>query len=91
MKAKFFILIMGGIEMVTLMREGVGASRVANLAHIGGMVTGLIYMYLWMRPRGGRGGKKSSKGKTRRNLRLVVDNDKSKKGKNNPNDPKYWN
>ncbi len=75
MKARYFIMIIGGIEVVMLLNQGVGGTQVANLAHLGGLVTGFIYLFLWTRWKRGRSGK------SRGNLRLVVDNDK----------PKYWN
>lgn len=84
MKARYFIMIIGGIELMTLLNSGVGGGQVANLAHLGGLITGYFYLLFWTRWqqsrwRGGKGGK------GRRNLRLVVNNeDKS-------DEPKYWN
>ena len=75
MKARYFIMIIGGIEVVMLLNQGIGGGQVANMAHLGGLITGFIFLVLWTRLKRG----KSSKG--RGNLRLVVDNDK----------PKYWN
>ena len=87
MKAKFFIMLIGGIEVMTLLNSGLGGTQVANLAHIGGLVTGYLYLLFWTRWQQGRGrGSKDSK--SRRNLRLVVDNEKSK---NKSDDPKFWN
>lgn len=80
MKAKFFILILGAIELVMLMSQGIAGGKVANLAHLGGIVTGFIYLTIWAnrekRKKGGGGD-----GKKKSNLKLVVNNDK----------PKYWN
>lgn len=70
-----------------LLTQGIGGGKVANLAHLGGIVAGFIYLSVWSRISrnrrnsssdggGGSGGKKSR-------LTLVVNNDKSK--------PKYWN
>lgn len=87
MKAKIFMLLIGGIEVVTLLSSGMGGTRVANLAHIGGIISGYLYLLIWTRwqqnrwPRG-----KNSKG--RRNLRLVVNNSNDK---NQSGGPKYWN
>ena len=86
MKAKFFIMIMGGIEILTLLNDGMG-SPVANLAHIGGMIAGFLYLLMWTRV-SQRKWRQSRRSKTRRNLRLVVNNDEKE---DDPNDPKYWN
>lgn len=87
MKAKFFILLIAGMEIVTLLSAGMGGTQVANLAHIGGLVTGYLYLILWTRwqQKGWRGSKSS---KSRRNLRLVVNNEKNK---DDSGGPKYWN
>ena len=87
MKARFFIMMIAGIEVITLISDGMGGSKVANMAHIGGLVTGYIYLLLWTRWQQKRWrGAKSSKG--RRNLRLVVNNSEKK---DDNNGPKYWN
>lgn len=87
MKAKFFLMVIGGIEVVSLLSAGMGGSQVANLAHIGGLVSGYLYLLTWTRWQQGkwRGDKKS---KGRRNLRLVVNN---KNTKDDSEGPKYWN
>ena len=90
MKARFFVLILAGIEFVTLMNVGPGESRVANLAHIGGMITGLIYLFFWTKKLQKNSKKRGKRSKGRRGLRLVVDNEKKKPGED-PNDPRYWN
>ena len=41
MKAKVFVLLLGAIEIITLLDSGFG-SRVANLAHLGGIVAGFF-------------------------------------------------
>jgi len=91
MKAKFFIMIMAGIEIVTLLNEGMASNPVANLAHIGGMIAGFLYLVVWTKylQSRWRKGSKAHKAKARagRNLRLVVNN----KDKEDPDDPKYWN
>ena len=80
-------MVIGGIEVVSLLSAGMGGSNVANLAHIGGLITGYIYLLFWTRFQQGRwrGDKKS---KARRNLRLVVNNTNEKKDSDGP---KYWN
>lgn len=87
MKARYFIMMIGGIEVVTLVSQGMGGTGVANLAHIGGLVTGYLYLLVltrWQQKRWR--GDKSSKG--RRNLRLVVNNTEKK---DDSEGPKYWN
>ncbi len=88
MKAKFFVIILGAMEVVTLLNSGIGGSDVANLAHLGGIAAG--YMFLksytlfqqskWRKQSSGRG----------RGLRLVVNNDR-KEEKKDGDGPKYWN
>jgi membrane associated rhomboid family serine protease len=89
MQAKVFVMLIGGVEVLTLMSAGLGGSRVANLAHIGGLLTGFLYLVVWTRwQQGRRRGGKGTKG--RRNLRLVVNN--TNKPKSDDSDgPKYWN
>ncbi len=87
MQARYFIVLIAGVEMVSLLSSGMGGSGVANLAHLGGIVTGYIYLVLWSQSeKAGRTGS-SQKSKARRNLRLVVDNEKKKSDEG----PKYWN
>lgn len=84
MQAKYFVLILGAIQVVSLLTTGVRGGEVAYLAHLGGLVSGFLYLRgrAWWNQRG-------APGKARRNLRLVVDNDKSDKAQGNG--PKYWN
>lgn len=85
MKTKYFVALMGLIEMASLMTSSVVGGEVAYLAHLGGLVSGYICLkskewytrHDW---------KKKAKNKGR-NLRLVVDNEKPSKDK----PPKYWN
>lgn len=88
MKARFFIMLIGGIEVVSLVSSGLGGSQVANMAHIGGLMTGYLYLLFWTRwqQKLWRGDRKS---KARRNLRLVVNNTEKKDESNDG--PKYWN
>jgi membrane associated rhomboid family serine protease len=88
MKARYFIILIGGMEVVSLISNGMGGSEVANMAHIGGLLSGYIYLLLWTRwqQKRWRGDKKS---KARRNLRLVVNN--TDKKQDSDGGPKYWN
>ncbi len=87
MKAKYFVMILAAIELLTVMSSGVGGP-VANLAHLGGLVSGFLFLWFWGRWKSrGRG---ASRGRQRRgpDLRLVVDNEK---GRPQNGGPKYWN
>lgn len=77
LKAKYFVMILGAVELVMLLNQGIGGGgKVANLAHLGGIISGFLFLNFWTiwrrrrRPPGGG-----------RKLRLVVDNE---------NTPKYW-
>lgn len=86
MKAKYFVMILGAVEIMSILTNGVGGGEVANLAHLGGLVSGYLTLLgatAWQRRSWGRGRGQKKKGP---NLRLVVDNDK-KTGEG----PRYWN
>ncbi len=95
MKAKYFVLITGMVEVVIVINNGVGGSGVANLAHLGGIVSGYLFLLGWTRYQSGRrtgdthgsrgGGGKSGRSK----LKIVVSNDKDAKNKDS-SDPKLW-
>lgn len=88
MKAKFFVLIMGLIEFVSLLTSGVGGGEVAYLAHLGGIATGYIFLVSYTRWQRYRWNNKNQQKHKGRNLKLVVDNEKP----DSPGDgPKYWN
>lgn len=77
MQARWFVMLLGGVEVIMLINQGIGGGKVANLAHLGGILAGyltLVFTTWWRRRRKppGSGGRK---------LKLVVDNAK----------PKYWN
>lgn len=80
MKAKFFVLILGAIELAMLMTQGIAGGKAANLAHLGGIIVGFIYLTIWAnREKRNKGG--GGEGRKKSNLKLIVNNDK----------PKYWN
>ena len=88
MKAKYFGAILGAIEVVLVLNNGLVQGKVANLAHVGGLVTGYIFMKIWPFISGGRGGKRPGpKSKKNDRLKLVVNNE----GFDEPEKPKYWN
>lgn len=89
MKAKYFVMLLGGIEVFNLLKDGL-QSGVSNLCHIGGLIVGYLYLTIWTRRKrnssqgGTKGlGRKKGKGK----LRLVIDNEVSPKD----DGPRYWN
>lgn len=83
MKIKYFVALMGVVQLASLMTSSVSGGEVAYLAHLGGLVSGYICLKFkgWI-DRNELKKKTKSKG---RNLRLVVNNEKSDKP------PKYWN
>ena len=46
MKARNFTLLIAGIELVNVLNHGFG-SPIANLAHLGGIVSGLAFLKIW--------------------------------------------
>jgi len=88
MKAKYFVMIIGAVELVTMLDSGSG-SDTANLAHLGGIVIGFIYLSVVARWR--LNGKPTAAAKRARSkLKLVVNND-ADTPKTSDGEPKYWN
>ena len=46
MKAKWFVIIYGAIELALAIRNSAG-DNVAHFAHLGGAITGFIIIYIW--------------------------------------------
>ena len=84
MKTRYFVALMGIIQLASMMTSSVSGGEVAYLAHLGGIVAGFICLNVkaWIDRNSWRKKPTKSKG---RNLRLVVDNEKKEKP------PKYWN
>lgn len=85
MKAKYFAMILGAVELLTLMSSGF-SGQVANLAHLGGIVSGFLFLTFWTRWKT-KSVRKSTQ-KRGRKLKLVVNNDKPG---SDGDGPKYWN
>lgn len=85
MKAKYFALLAAAVDFSSLLTTGFLGSEVAYLCHLGGALVGFIY--LWGHTRLKLNKTKSKLKKNTGALRLVVDNEKSKKNEA----PKYWN
>lgn len=84
MKARMFVALIGAIEVLNLLSSGV-QSQTANLAHIGGLAVGFLFLKFYDRWQGGRRMRvKQSRG---RNLKLVVNNETSEQERN----PRFWN
>lgn len=84
MKARYFVMIIGAVELVTLLDSGMGSS-VANLAHLGGLVVGFLFLSFVARLRARRSSGAANRG---RRLKLVVNNERKDQDENGP---KYWN
>jgi membrane associated rhomboid family serine protease len=82
MKARYFVMLLGGIELVTLLNSGMSGD-VANLAHLGGLVAGVLFLLFWNL---GNRLKNRSYKRNGRKLKLVVDNERLKDSQ-----PRYWN
>lgn len=83
MKAKYFVMLLGAIEFSNLLTSDVSGGDVAYLAHLGGLASGFIMLWIigrWQRVKWNQKLKKRTTG-----LKLVVDNEKDKK------EPRYWN
>lgn len=85
MKAKVFVLILGAIEVLSLVSSGVAGGDVANLAHLGGIASGFVIIKGWNGYLQYQWRKKTAK-KKNPNLKLVVNNEDQP-----PRNPKFWN
>lgn len=85
LKAKYFVMIVGGVDFAMLLSSGFAGSEVAYLAHLGGILAG----FLILRFTAFRKAKNVKDRLKKKNppLKLVVDNEK----KPNKDNPKYWN
>ena len=85
LKAKHFVILAGALDFASLISSGVAGGEVAYLAHLGGLASGFVILrlHVWYK---NQNVKSKLKRKTS-NLRLVVDNEKSKED----DKPKYWN
>ncbi len=80
MKVKYFVMLLGFIEVVTLLSSGFN-NDVANLAHLGGLIAGFIFLSTWTYLK-----KKKDRRQTKRRgrrLKLVINNKEE-------GSPRYW-
>jgi membrane associated rhomboid family serine protease len=97
MKAKYFCLLLAGIQLYMGFFSGSGA---VSFAHLGSMVFAFVFLqYKSMKARGGSlsssinsAQKKHHKNKMRGKLKIVEDEpvDAPRKEKHDPKDPKFW-
>lgn len=87
MKARYFVMILGFIQVSSLLTTGVAGGEVAHLAHLGGLISGVIYIFFWgLYKTRVQESKSKKKG---RNLRLIVNNNEQDTPPKR--DPRYWN
>ena len=90
MKAKYFVMILATIECFNLLSVGV-SSKVANLAHLGGFVSGFLFLWFftlgkrWKRQKSSLFQKWKNFKRGKRQLKFVS---KSKESKGTPT--RYW-
>ncbi len=86
MKARYFVMLLGGIEFVMLLESGFRGD-IANLAHLGGIASGFLFLWGYNRYQSRR----VRKGTQRhgRQLKLVVNNNPQDEDKQKG--PRYWN
>lgn len=97
MKAKHFVLILGGVELMQGV-FGSTSSLLSSTAHLGGMVAGFIYLWtratLSISKKAGRkfsfAGTASKVFKKKTHLKLVVSNEKKDPKNPTNSDPKTW-
>ncbi len=85
MKAKYFVMIAGGIDLASLLSSGFSGNEVAYLAHLGGLVAGFVTLRIHASLKKNAINQKLKRKNS--SLRLVIDNEKESKN----DDPKYWN
>lgn len=85
LKAKYFVMLAGAMDLASLMGTGFAGGEVAYLAHLGGIASGFMILKGYTQYKGYQSRTKVKRKSS--NLRLVVDNDKTNKNDN----PKYWN
>jgi membrane associated rhomboid family serine protease len=83
MKTKFFVMIMGFIQLASLLTTGFRGD-VAYLAHLGGIESGFIYLRAWAYLSAMQNQRRFKK---KSNLKLIINNEDDSKDKK----PKYWN
>ncbi len=98
MKAKQFVWILGGIELMTSLFSGNPGSSLSSIAHLGGMIGGGVYLWGAARWKQRNSSDRSgwSRGPSQRkksgaqHLKLVV-NPKDSEDTGKSRDPKSWN
>ncbi len=95
MKAKYFAMLMASIELYLSIFAGASSNGAAHLFHLGGLLTGFLYLRIRGKNLDGRGGgfftkkKNMNREEVKRRLSLIVNNEEPKKG--DKNYPITWN
>jgi membrane associated rhomboid family serine protease len=89
MKAKYFVMILAAMEVATLV--GGAGDGVAIFCHLGGLITGYLFLLLYTRLQQSRWRKQGGSRRSGRGLRLVVNNDEKKNENTDGKGPRYWN
>ena len=84
MKARTFTILIAAVELLTMLNSGFG-SPVANLAHLGGLLSG----FLFLNSRSVL--QKMRTGSFFKQRRLKILNNTNEKEKSKSSNPKYWN
>lgn len=87
MKMKYMIMIIIGVELAYLLGSRLSGD-VANLAHIGGVISGFLFLYLYGKYQRRRSRKVTVR--RGRKLKLVVNNN-NQHDKDDTSGPRYWN
>jgi membrane associated rhomboid family serine protease len=88
LKAKYFVAILAGIEIVLVLNNGPVQGKVGALVQVGGLISGYIFLKIWPKIKGGGSGSGRSAKSRNKKLRLVVNNDEEIAVDDKP---KYWN
>lgn len=88
MKNKYVVMILGAFQLFSMLSSGGEDGGVAYLAHLGGLVSGFVFLRTWAFWQRRKADRNNPKKKSGSHLRLIVDNEKDPSDKNGP---RYWN
>lgn len=74
MKVKWIVIILGTIQFVSLMQEGIN-SRVSYLSHLGGIASGWTFLVVWTKYQRFKRRNSSQQGRKVKRFRLIVNED----------------
>ena len=96
-KARYFVLIIAGVELTMGLQQGASRDNVAHFAHLGGMLVGAAYVWFtYLRPRGGSGsgGKRDwERERLKKKFTLIVNegSEGAPAAEKEDGGPNYWN